>query len=158
MSQVKEESEPEICPLYHRVRPVPLHGHPQNGRLLQLDDDIQVAPIWGLFDQSLFWADFLLEFPLLSQWYFLTDETLTSRDPMDIWSKLPLTPPARSWRSTSSKTGIHPKLAINYFFDRQFGERNKHLADGKTKQAAWWESLILPIENEFHLVVHVHCP
>ena len=45
MSQVKEESEPEICPLYHRVRPVPLHGHPQNGRLLQLDDDIQVAPI-----------------------------------------------------------------------------------------------------------------
>ena len=43
MSQVKEESRAEVRPLHHRVSAVPLHGHPPDGRLLQLDHDLQVA-------------------------------------------------------------------------------------------------------------------
>ena len=44
MSQVKEESKSEVRPLHHRVGAVPLHGHPPDGRLLQLDHDLQVSP------------------------------------------------------------------------------------------------------------------
>ena len=43
MSQVKEESTAEVRPLHHRVSAVPLHGHTPDGRLLQLDHDLQVA-------------------------------------------------------------------------------------------------------------------
>ena len=46
MSQVKEKSTSEVRPFHHRVSPVPLHGHPPDGRLLQLDDDLQVADEW----------------------------------------------------------------------------------------------------------------
>ena len=45
MPKVKEETKTEVRPLHHRVCAVPLHGHPPDGRLLQLDHDLQVADL-----------------------------------------------------------------------------------------------------------------